>query len=379
MSDTTSTTDGPAPSDAPSSSAVDTAGTPSAPGTPADSTTPSSGTDSTTAPSSGDSRQSDREGLLAAVRKVVETKAEPTATPSDDAGDAGEDQASRDQAAAKGQPGDQPPPAAQADPSKSDTEADPTEAELKKLRPETRRRFERLLTQRNEARQTIEAVQPELQQFRQLQGYLTQHQLAPDDVNMLLGVGASLRRGDYQGFLTGVMPYVMAAQEAIGARIAPDIQKQVDEGVIDENAAKELTRARHRAVQAEAKLKDATTAAATTQQVQHVEKIRASVDTWEANKQRQDPDYARMQGAVRRYAQGLLQERGSPRTEQEAVALVQAAYDEVRSTFAAARPAPRPTRNAPSSIHVATGTQSAEPRTMKDAVVMALANMRRAS
>ena len=43
-------------------------------------------------------------------------------------------------------------------------------------------------------------------------------------------------------------------------------------------------------------------------------------------------------------------------------------------------PRPRPTRPTPSSIHVATGTSNgAEPRTMKEAVLMALANMRRAS
>jgi hypothetical protein len=196
---------------------------------------------------------------------------------------------------------------------------------------------------------------------------------------MLLGVGASLRRGDYQGFLNGVIPYVMAAQEALGLRIAPDIQKQVDEGVIDENAARELTRTRHRAAQAEAKLQDVNRAATTSQQVQHVERIRSTVDTWEQDIRRRDPDYAQIEGAVRRYAQGLLQERGSPRNDQEAVALVQAAYDEVRSMFAQTRPAPRPTRPAPSSIHVATGTQSADPRNLKEAVVMALSNMRRAS
>ena len=61
------------------------------------------------------------------------------------------------------------------------------------------------------------------------------------------------------------------------------------------------------------------------------------------------------------------------------MALVQAAYDEVKAAFRRAQPAPRPTRPSPSSIHVATGTSGAEPRNMKEAVVMALANMRRAS
>jgi hypothetical protein len=63
------------------------------------------------------------------------------------------------------------------------------------------------------------------------------------------------------------------------------------------------------------------------------------------------------------------------------VALSQAAYDEVKAMFRRAQPAPRPTRPSPSSIHVATGTSNGadNPRNMKEAVVMALANMRRAS
>jgi DNA-binding NarL/FixJ family response regulator len=174
------------------------------------------------------------------------------------------------------------------------------------------------------------------------------------------------------------MPYVLASQEALGQRINPDLQKQVDDGTIDEAAARELTRTRHRAAQAEARLQDANTAATTSQQAQHVTQIRQAVDQWEMSIRQRDPDYAQMSDAVRRYAQGYLQERGSPRTPQEAVALSQAAYDEVKATFARVQPAPRPTRPSPSSIHVATGTNSAEPRSMKEAVVMALANSRRA-
>jgi hypothetical protein len=313
--------------------------------------------------------------LLAAVQKVVETKPEKPALPSDtDAETETGDQSSQDQAAATGE--GTPPPDA-----RPPELADPTEADLKKLRPETRRRFEQLLSQRNELRQQWEAVTPELEQHRQLQGYLQQNQLAPEDVNQLLGVGAALRRGDYQGFLDGVTPYVLAAQEVLGLRISPDLLQQVNEGLIDDATARELTKMRHRAAQAEARLQDANQVATQTQQAQQVDHIRSAVDTWEAGIRQTDPDYVQMSGAVRRFAQGLLQERGIPRTPAEAVALSQAAYDEAKAMFRRAQPAPRPTRPSPSSIHVATGTSNGadNPRNMKEAVVMALANMRRAS
>jgi hypothetical protein len=301
----------------------------------------------------------------------VESAPEKSAIPSDDADAETSDRTSPDQAAT----GDGKPP-----PDATTPLPDPTEAELKKLRPETRKRFETLLSQRNELRQQWEAVVPELTQHRELQGYLQQHQLAPEDVNTLLGVGAALRRGDYQSFLQGVTPYVMAAQEALGLRISNDLQQQVNEGLIDERAAQELTRTRHRAAQAEARLLDANRVATTAQQVQNVTGIRDAVDVWEQSIQRRDPDYAQMSGAVRRYAQGLLQERGVPQTQQQAVAMVQAAYDEVKATFARVQqPVLRPTRPTPSSIHVATGAPNSEPRSIKEAALMALANMRRAS
>lgn len=376
MSETTSTSDSILSSDAPSSSAVDTPSTP-APSAPADASTPSSSTptDSTPSPSSGDSRQSDREGLLAAVRSVVSRETTPASegdTPP--TGDAAPGTPEPDQVAA---PGDQAPPPTE-DP--TDLNApDPTEADLRKLRPETRKRFERLMAQRNDARQNLERIQPELTQHRQLQGYLQEHQLAADDVNMLLGVGASLRRGDYMAFLDGVTPYVMAAQEALGLRIAPDLQTQVNDGLVSEEAARELTRTRHRAVQAEHRLREQTQTVQTTETDRNVAEVRSGVDQWENHIRSRDPDYAHKADTVRRFSQALIQERGFPRNRDQAVALVQAAYDEANKTLIALRPRPQATRPTPSSVHVATGGVSSEPSSMKEAALQALARMRRAS
>src|SRR5215467_4663492 len=154
MSETTSTTDGPAPSDAPSSSAVDTPSAP-APSTPADSTpSPSSSdTDATKSPSSGDSRQSDREGLLAAVRSVVDKKSSDA--PSEGTGDT----STGDTVAAPGEPGDKTANLQSPDATSSQTDdpstRDPTEAELRQYKPATRRRIEQFIAQRNEARKAL--------------------------------------------------------------------------------------------------------------------------------------------------------------------------------------------------------------------------------
>ena len=341
-----------------------------APGTTTD-TQPSSGnqtTDRQDAPSSGDTPLSDREGLLEAVRAVVQPREPPADTSAASAGQDTDTAGTTPGATGEPKPDAQPLPV-----------ADPTPDELKKLRPETRRRFEQLLAQRDEARTTLNALNPEIEQHRQLQGYLQQHQLAPDDVNLLLGVGAALRRGDYQAFLNGVGPYVQAAQEALGLRLAPDMQKQVDEGLITEETAREVTRTRFRANQSEERLRTETTTRAQENQGRALEAVRSAVETWENGIRGRDPDYSLKAVAIRRFSQALLQERGAPTTPQQAVALVEEAYREATEQFARARPPPRPTRAAPSGINGTAHGGVPEPSSMKEAAIMALQNMRRAS
>lgn len=361
--------------DAPSSSAeipADASPPPASPPGQDGSPAPSSRAPSDTTPSQGERIPTEREGLLAAVKSVLQPK-EGADTggdkPPGEAPDAGAETVS------DGKPDSGTP--APTEPSQAEL-ADPTEAELRRYKPETRRRIERLLAQRDEYRRHLDTVQPELEQHRTLRGYLDQHRLAPEDVNTLLGVGASLRRGDYQAFLTGVTPYVMAAQEALGLRIPRDLQSQVDEGRLTEENAAELARTRHRVAHAEEQMQAAHQRQSQESQNQAVLAVRSAVQTWEDNLRKRDPDYPLKSDAVRRYSQALLAEKGPPRNPDEAVALAQAAYEEVGRTFARARPAPQPTRAAPSGVQGATGV-SPEIRTMKDAAYAALANMRRAS
>lgn len=332
-------------------------------------TQPSSGTDASSSPPSGDTPLSDRDGLLAAVRAVVNVQETPAST--EDAATRGQD---TDTAGITG-----------ADPGTTQTdipsspEADPSETELRRLRPETRRRFEQLLGQRDQARQALSVLQPEIDGHRQLQGYLREHQLASEDVNMLLGVGAALRRGDFNAFLNGVMPYVQAAQEAVGMRLAPDMRQQVDDGIITEEMAREVTRTRFRANQAESRLEQETNTRAQEDQGRALAEVRMAVETWEDGIRRRDPDYALKAVAVRRFSQAYMQERGAPRTPEQAVRLVQDAYQEATEEFVKARPPPRATRPVPSGINGTSHGATSEPRSMKEAAIMALANMRRAS
>lgn len=378
---------------APSSTAPEPVPAPAAPASPpssdsGDKAAPTPSATDSPSPSSSEknTHQSDREGLLAAVRSVIKTSPEKPTDKSDDADEFGLGTAGdkpQDKPGVVAEPGA--PPVDGSSPDKTAAPApddanlpDPTEAELAKLRPETRKRFERLLAQRNQARRELEALQPELTEHRTLKGYLTQNQLAPDDVNMLLGVGAALRRGDFKAFLDGVTPYVMTAQEALGLRLPKDLQSQVDQGLLSTEAAADMTRMRWRAGSAEARLNEQVATSTRQNQEALIGQVKTAVDNWEATIRSRDPDYAQKAVAVRRFAQALLQERGSPRSPQEAVNLIQNAYDEASRELARIRPPPKPTRPVPASSQGSTVTATREPQTMKEAALRALAGMRKA-
>jgi hypothetical protein len=340
---------------------VTTASTPDA-GTPApadtsattaapDASTPSSGNETTgdttdAAPASAESDPGPS-SLLDAVKDAIR----PKETPAPDA--------SADTTTSETKPPDG---------QESEDDADWTEAELKQVKPHTGKYIRRILHQRQRLRDDLAAVQPELQQHRQLRGYLDQHKLAPEDVNLLLNVGAALRRGDYKAFLDGIEPYRDVARQSLGLDVAPDLRGRIDDGSMTEDSAKELTKARLDAARARA---DAET---TGQQVQQRDttalqtQLRSAVDNWEASVKGRDPDYALKEPLLRRTTQALLAEVGVPRTQQDAVALAQRAYDEVTAQLARARPAPQPTRQRPAAVSTPSLGANPEPRSMLDVV-----------
>lgn len=256
-------------------------------------------------------------------------------------------------------------------------EADPTEAELKAMAPRTKARVDQLLKQRGEARAELETLKPDAAKWQQMDGYLTRHSLAAEDVNLLLGVGAALRRGDWKAFHDGVMPYVEMCRENLGMTLPADLQGRVDSGEMTTEAATELSVARlaNARLQGEAKVNQDRTD--TEKQAETERRTFASVSdavtTWEKGIRSRDPDYARKADTVRRISLAIIAEKGRPATVEAAVAYAKEAYDETNRIFAAATPAPVPTRPAPVGARaVSNNGARAEPRTMMEAVMAAM-------
>lgn len=256
-------------------------------------------------------------------------------------------------------------------------DADPTDAEMQQYRPAARKFIGKLTRQRNEAREGLSSVQPELAAHRELVGYLTKHQLAAEDVNMLLGVGAALRRGDFKAFLDGIEPYREVARQSLGLSIAKDLRPQVEDGSLSEAAAAELTRTRLDAMRAKGELETQTQRTTERDTSANQVAMSGAVNTWEQGIRTRDPDYALKELSVRRTSQALMQELGAPKTPADALALVQRAYDEVTQTLGRVRPAPRATRQTPAGISTPSLGAAAEPQSLMEAARLGLSRTHR--
>jgi hypothetical protein len=335
----------------------DTAGS-QAPASPA--------TGETTAPSP-DAPTDDRSALLAIVKKVVETG------PKNPSGEG------KQPAASELNPATVTNTETQAAAEAAALEADPTEAEMQGLAPRTKARMEKLLSQRHAARQELEAAKPLVAKWTQMEGYLTKHNLAPSDANMLLGIGANLRSGNFKAFLDGVMPYVTHAQEALGLAIPNDLRAKVETGELSEDAAKQLTVTRIQNARLQTELKangDAQAAQREAEaQARNVGTITTAMSAWEQNVRTRDPDYARIAPEVEAEARLLIAANGTVKSVEEATSIAERAYARVKRLYAAGRPAPAATPKQPSGARAVNGARP-EPKNLMEAAMQGLERAR---
>jgi hypothetical protein len=314
---------------------------------------------STTPPASpSDAPVDDHSALLEAVQKVVE----PTAKNLDG------------EAAPAGPKTDatQPSPEGTVDP----LDADPGEQELGALIPKTRKRMERLIEQRNSARAETETLKEPAAKWSQFYGYLEQAQLAPEDVNLLLGVGAHLRAGRMKEFRDGIAPYWRLANEALGDFLPQDLQAKVDQGEITNETAAEMSRLRYANARLQGQAQATDKNLQDNRQQQTANAVRNAVTVWEEGVKQRDPDYARKAAAVLRISQALMLEHGAPQTPEAAVELAKRAYVEAGGWAGQFTPPPQPTRPVPDSTRVNGSGARPEPRNLMEAAMLGLERSR---
>jgi hypothetical protein len=265
-----------------------------------------------------------------------------------------------------------------ADADVTDAGEDPSEEELAALRPGAQKRVKQLLSQRNTARREATTLKPMADGYQAVRSFMTRNDLDDAEVATLFQAGADLKSGDparLKQFLATIEPFVVVAREALGLSVPSDLQPQVDNGEMTEQAANQVAMSRRQAEMATARAdriaqgQEADTrsrAQATTQGG-----ISAAIRDWTVAKVASDPEFVQKQAVMTRITQALVAERGLPKTPQEATRYADDAYREASTLLRpAARPATRPSPSA-SAASTQSGVNPA-PQSLEDVITAGL-------
>jgi hypothetical protein len=295
---------------------------------------------------------------------------------------------SQDGEAGKG--GVSPAPAKEADPSAplpspDQLPDDPTAEEVARYHPSAKARVDKLIQQRRELKGEVErlkATEPHAQAAQAVHKYLADNDISEDDFKLTLELAAAMRKGDFEAFYAGVKPYVQLAEEYLGVRLPADLHQLVQQGQMTTQAAAMYSRERmDRGLAQSRNMRTQqiyTEQTQTTQQQQIAAHIFHTVNAWEQQKQRTDPDFAAKQPLLRDVIGSVINERGRPQSAEQAVEYANEAYRRASmhaQTYAPQRRAP--TSRVPSSTGRSNGA-APEPKSLREAVVQAMERARSA-
>lgn len=289
--------------------------------------------------------QETKESLLDAIRKAVPDEGSPP----DDAGKPAE--------AAKAE-GDKPADQAKADGDDGDDASVPFHAHP---------RWQKVLGERNDLRRQVAELEPGARIHREMLNYMDRHGLVPDEVQKGFAIMAALKT-DPAAAWELMKPYVDAVQAHMGQTLPDDLRQRVDDGLVDEDTARELARARNNLALRERAAARQHEQQRTVAAAAQIEGTVNAVNEW-AVRQQSDPDYASiaplLEGEILRLQREWSAAGKQFNTPEGAVTLSQAAYDGLRARL---RPTRQLIRSTPSSSRPA----AKPPATMMDAMRQAL-------
>lgn len=195
-------------------------------------------------------------------------------------------------------------------------------------------RFQEVIKERDTAKDEVEKLRPQAKNAEEIQSYCHKNSITAEEFNSALEIAALLHK-DPKAARARLNEYVETIDVALGDRLPGDLQKKVDDGVVDLDSAKEIAQARMRSKNAEWSAKTAEQRLAETR----AQGMTDAVNSWEASKRKTDPDYDKKYELLRdRFV--FLRATQPPATSVEAVALAEQAYVYVNKTLSGFSPKP---------------------------------------
>lgn len=197
-----------------------------------------------------------------------------------------------------------------------------------------------------------QALKPLAEEYQKIQSFMTETGLTPKNVADGYQIMAALRN-DPAKALEMLTPIMENLRKFAGDILPPDLQKKVDDGLLDEESARETAKLRHQtAFQGTQTAEQKEKTEREQEQARIVEQNRVmgnAITEWEAAKRVSDPDYAKKEALIDRFTKAALQEKGQPANPKEAVELMDGVYAEVNKHFKEFAPVKKPIEKGPGS------------------------------
>jgi len=165
------------------------------------------------------------------------------------------------------------------------------------------------------------------EQFEQVQSFIRTNNLSNEEVAAGFQIMALMRQ-DPEKALEALRPYVSSLEQVTGRALPEDLQSRVENGLVDEDTARETARLRHERLRFEAIERDRVARESQRAHVDHYASIQSAVTTTERDIQSSDPDYARKQPFILDRVRALIAEK-QPQSVEESVAIVRQAHNEI--------------------------------------------------
>jgi hypothetical protein len=195
-------------------------------------------------------------------------------------------------------------------------------------------RWKEVVKERDTYKEEIAQLKPLAEQTKALHQFLQENEVPSEDAQQAL-VLAALMRKNPQEAVKHLRTILENTETVLGARLPADLQKRVDDGLIDAETAKEVARLRVERQTSEMQVKRSQGTAAE----QATMAMAGAVTQWETSKATSDADWQRKYPMLQDRFSVLAAQR-PPKTPAEAVALAETAYSEVTQRLTGFLPKP---------------------------------------
>lgn len=228
--------------------------------------------------------------------------------------------------------------------------AEVTAEELKGYKPATRKRIEGLLDDRSRLTDRVKELEPAAEQMEALHNYMQERNLTPQNVSELLLVGGLVMSDnpkDLQAALVRVDSFRDQILSQLGEKLPDDLQKKVDDGLLDADSAKEVAlsrvnaqRAEQRVLTAKAHVENAGKVVEDVNTTQAKERVHSTITDWQSQKFKSDPDYSRKAELLTKEIRLRVasEPNGVVLDPKRALTIAEEAYKEVNRIFGALAP-----------------------------------------